>query len=163
MEKTLEELKQEAEELGIVFQKNIGAARLAEKIEEFYTKDSEENTELSGVKEVEAEDETESQTKTRVADLRKEALRTIKEQERANMETEIVRVTMVDRREASTATHAYFGTGDTAVNIPLDTFVEIPRIIVDLAKRAKALTHVDKNGMTVSKLAPKYVVEYKDN
>ena len=34
---TLQELKQEATELGIEYSANIGAAKLAEKIEAFYT------------------------------------------------------------------------------------------------------------------------------
>ena len=145
MEKSFEELKQEADELGLTYSPNIGKAKLEEKIEQRY-KETEESSEVS--------------TKGALA-ARKEALKIIAEQIVENKKTKVVKITMVDKREASTATHAYFSNGDVSLNIPLDVWVEMPNILIQLAEEARAVIHVDSNGITEPKLTKKYVVEYK--
>ena len=157
MEKSIEELKQEADELGITYSANIGAAKLASKIEEWYVKESAENTTPVEI------DETKHEAMDRKALAKQEALKIIKAQEKANTETKVVKISMVDKREASIATHAYFSTGDISMNIPLDVFVEMPKILIYMAERAKAMTHIEQNGETVTKLQKKYVVEYKED
>lgn len=157
MEKPIKELKQEADELGITYSANIGAAKLASKIEEWYAKESAENTTPVEI------DETKQEAMDRKALAKQEALKIIKAQEKANMETKVVKISMVDKREASIATHAYFSTGDISMNIPLDVFVEMPKILIYMAERAKAMTHIEQNGETVTKLQKKYVVEYKED
>ena len=145
MEKSFEELKQEADELGLTYSPNIGKAKLEEKIEQRY-KETEESSEVS--------------TKGALA-ARKEALKIIAEQIVENKKTKVVKITMVDKREASTATHAYFSNGDVSLNIHLDVWVEMPNILIQLAEEARAVIHVDSNGITEPKLTKKYVVEYK--
>ena len=157
MEKSIEELKQEADELGIKYSPNIGADKLASKIEEWYSKESAENTTPVEI------DETKQEAMGRKALAKQEALKIIKAQEKANMETKVVKISMVDKREASIATHAYFSTGDISMNIPLDVFVEMPKILIYMAENAKAMTHIEQNGETVTKLQKKYVVEYKED
>ena len=115
MEKSFEELKQEADELGLTYSPNIGKAKLEEKIEQKY-------------KEIqEAPDPVESNPKkvsTKGAlDTKKEALRVNAEQITENKKVRVVKITMVDKREASTATHAYFSNGDVSLNIPLDVWI----------------------------------------
>ena len=145
MEKSFEELKQEADELGLTYSPNIGKAKLEEKIEQRY-KETEESSEVS--------------TKGALA-ARKEALKIIAEQIVENKKTKVVKITMGDKREASTATHAYFSNGDVSLHIPLDVWVEMPNILIQLAEEARAVIHVDSNGITEPKLTKKYVVEYK--
>ena len=152
MEKSFEELKQEADELGLTYSPNIGKAKLEEKIEQKY-KEIEESSDS-------VESNTRVSTKGALA-ARKEALKIIAEQIAENKKTKVVKITMVDKREASTATHAYFSNGDVSLNIPLDVWVEMPNILIQLAEEAKAVTHVDSNGVTEPKLTKKYVVEYK--
>lgn len=152
MEKSFEELKQEADELGLTYSPNIGKAKLEEKIEQKY-KEIEESPDS-------VESNTRVSTKGALA-AKKEALRVIAEQIAENKKTRVVKITMVDKREASTATHAYFSNGDVSLNIPLDVWVEMPNILIQLAEEAKAVTHVDSNGVTEPKLTKKYVVEYK--
>ena len=152
MEKSFEELKQEADELGLTYSPNIGKAKLEEKIEQKY-KEIEESSDS-------VESNTRVSTKGTLA-TRKEALKIITEQIAENKKTKVVKITMVDKREASTATHAYFSNGDVSLNIPLDVWVEMPNILVQLAEEARAVTHVDSNGITEPKLTKKYVVEYK--
>ena len=152
MEKSFEELKQEADELGLTYSPNIGKAKLEEKIEQKY-KEIEESSDS-------VESNTRVSTKGALA-ARKEALKIIAEQIAESKKTKVVKITMVDKREASTATHAYFSNGDVSLNIPLDVWVEMPNILIQLAEEAKAVTHVDSNGITEPKLTKKYVVEYK--
>jgi hypothetical protein len=151
--KDIEDLKNEAEALGITYSANIGAAKLQAKIDAFYDADS------AGHKvEVEA---TPAEKKEIRANDEKSAMAIIKEQERSNLESIVIKLTMVDRREASTATDAYFGNGDVAMNIPLDTWVEVPRIIAMMADEARAITHMESDSGSVPKSVKKFVVEYK--
>ena len=152
MEKSFEELKQEADELGLTYSPNIGKAKLEEKIEQKY-KEIEESSDS-------VESNTRVSTKGALA-TRKEALKIIAEQIAENKKARVVKITMVDKREASTATHAYFSNGDVSLNIPLDVWIEMPNILIQLAEEARAVTHVDSNGVTEPKLTKKYVVEYK--
>ena len=152
MEKSFEELKQEADELGLTYSPNIGKAKLEEKIEQKY-KEIEESSDS-------VESNTRVSTKGALA-TRKEALKIIAEQIAENKKTKVVKITMVDKREASTATHAYFSNGDVSLNIPLDVWIEMPNILIQLAEEARAVTHVDSNGVTEPRLTKKYVVEYK--
>ena len=152
MEKSFEELKQEADELGLTYSPSIGKAKLEEKIEQKY-KEIEESSDS-------VESNTRVPTKGALA-ARKEALKIIAEQIAESKKTKVVKITMVDKREASTATHAYFSNGDVSLNIPLDVWIEMPNILIQLAEEARAVTHVDSNGVTEPKLTKKYVVEYK--
>ena len=81
--------------------------------------------------------------------------------DRESRKTQVVRLTMVDKREASTATDAYFNNGTLATRVPLDTWVEMPNGLIELAEIAKAVIHVESNGVTMPKLTKKYVVDYK--
>jgi hypothetical protein len=96
MEKTIEELKQEADSLGITYQKNIGADKLQAKIDEH---DAKLQAELDGEAEV---SETPKTSGTKGTLSKAEAIKKIKEQERANLETKVVKISMVDKREVST-------------------------------------------------------------
>lgn len=153
MEKTLDELKLEADSLGISYMKNIGADKLNAKINEWHEAKTEEYKD-----QYEPIPETIRATKE---SARISALRKIKEQERANLACVIVKVSMVDKREASIATHTYISTGEVSANIPLDIFVEIPKILVTILEEAKAIVHIDVNGETKPKEQKKFVVEYK--
>lgn len=85
----------------------------------------------------------------------------IKEMERENLKTEVVRISMVDKKEAATATSAYFSTGNVAMKVPLDTYVEMPKILIQQAKEAKCIIGKKKGQETVPTESPKYVVAYK--
>ena len=169
MEKSIEELKQEANELGITYSPNIGAAKLQAKIDEFYEADMksadiampvedtvEEVVPLKVVKQTPEQVENK-----RIETLRAEARRVIAQQRKDNGTSVVVKVTMVDKRESSTATDAYFNNGEYATRIPLDTWVEMPKILAEMADSAKAQIHVQIGDTSVPKMTKKYVVEYK--
>ena len=159
MEKTIEDLRLEADALGIEYSKNIGAVKLQEKIDGYY--DAEAGSAKIEVTKPEGEDLTKDEFKAVKANNRAEALKVIREQERLNAEEIVVKITMVDKREASTATDAYFNNGEIGRRVPLDIFVEMPKILVELAESAWCITHKDMNGKTVPMRTKKYVVEYK--
>ena len=148
-EVTLEELKKQADALGIQYSPNIGFSKLQEKISE------------AGVSYIKSDSAKESKS-TSTEQTRQEAIRTIKAQEEENKKTKVVKVSMVDKREASYATSAYFSTGDIAAHIPLDVFVQLPVILIKMAESALALVHAEANGHTTPKMQKKYVIEYKN-
>ena len=154
MSEKLTELKQEAKELGIQFSPNIGEATLQEKIDKYY--ENEANT----AKEEEVEDKATEGTKK---PTKKSAQAIIAEQIREGRKPVVLKLTMVDKREASTATDAFFSNGDVQAKVPLDVFVEMPKVLVEQAKEAKALVHTNVGGQTISKYTTKYVVEYKED
>ena len=184
-ELNLEDLKQEAAELGIEFSDRIGAKTLKERIDAFYEKEA-NTADLVKVDDTEAEDEIElvkvTETKAAAAvveagwleksiDEIREGLMDnpklmhkiiTKKIDIESRETRIVRLTMVDKREASTATDAYFNNGTLATRVPLDTWVEMPNGLIEQAEIAKAVIHVESNGVTLPKLTKKYVIDYKE-
>lgn len=160
-ELNLEDLKREADELGLTYNERIGAAKLKAKIDEHYASLDKDGADKAVVVEKADDEETKPETGKK-EDPRLAALRIIKEQERKNREPIVVKITMVDKREASYAKSAYFNTGSTAMRVPLDTWVEMPKILVDMAENAKALVHIEQsNGTSINRMQKKYVVEYK--
>jgi hypothetical protein len=153
----LEELKLEATSLGIKFNQNIGLDKLQAKVDEYYENESKANSTPVQVK-----PEAETEDKPGKVDPKPAALAKIAEQKRLGREPVVVNLTMVDKREASTATDAYFSNGEMSMRVPLDTWVEMPRYLVDQAEKAKALIHQETPQGTISKYTKKYVVEYKD-
>lgn len=154
MDKTIEELKEEADALGIKYSANIGAAKLQEKIDEY---DAKLDAEVNGVVEpVKVAASTDGKKMTEF-----EARLAIKALEDENRKTKVVKIAMVDKRESAYATSAYFSTGDIAMRVPLDVWVEMPVILILMAEDAQALVHVESGGTTTSKFQKKYVVEYK--
>ena len=156
----LDELKAEADQLGIKYSPNIGVEKLQAKIDDKMAEletEADESTdeEVNVVEDVEL-------TKDQKVDAKKAALLEIRKQEKENRKPVVVKIQMVDKREASYATSAYFSTGSTAQNIPLDEWVEMPKILVKQAEQAESLVHVEKDGVTVPKMQKKYVVEYKN-
>ena len=156
MDKTIEELKEEADALGIKYSANIGAAKLQEKIDEY---DAKLDAEVNGV--VEPVKVAADEPKTGKAKSEFDARLEIKKLEDANKLCKVVKISMVDKRESAYATSAYFSTGDIAMRVPLDVFVEMPIILIQMAEEAQALVHIESNGVTSHKWQKKYVVEYK--
>lgn len=156
-------LRDEAKQLGIEIKGNPGVEKLQKMINDFYDNES-ADADIAVAKVEEEEDvDTSKVVKKKVIkeDPRVAAIMRIKEQERENIKTQVVKITMVDKREASTATHAYFSTGNVAMNVPLDVWVEMPYILIQQAENSKALSHVESGDTTIPRLQKRYVVEYR--
>lgn len=175
-ELNLEDLKQEAAELGIEFSDRIGAKTLKERIDAYYEKES-ATADLVEVVEKTPETKAKIAGSTKEVDWLSKSIDEIKEgladdprlmhlmiTKKIDIEakkTQVVRLTMVDKREASTATSAYFNNGSMAMRVPLDTWVEMPNGLIDQAEVAKAVIHIESNGITSPKTTKKYVIDYK--
>lgn len=147
----LETLKEKATGLGIKFSANIGVAKLQEKIDEATAAEVEVET-VEEVKPAVAEVVTPKVTPAQA--LKKAAIK--------NRKPIIVKITMVDKVEASTAQSYYFGTGDTSIKVPLDVWAEVPWILVDMAEKAITTIHMETPEGSVRKPTKKFVVEYKN-
>lgn len=166
MEKTLEELKAEAEVLGIEYNKNIGAGKLAEKIEAYY-----ESQAAGDSVKVQAEPEPEVPTPSKggkvdpmkqlIANMRKQA-----------MTTKVVTVTNNDPAENSNLTADYFGFENQffgkSMIVPFGTPVELPQGIIEVIKSTPLIIHVDeyvdgkRTGNKVPKQVKKYNISYEE-
>ena len=157
MEKTIEELKQEADDLGIQYNANIGATKLAAKIEEYY--EAQEGS--APVVKLETVAERGSRKKTigeRAAEARLEA-----------MKTHIVTITDNDQRENNLTTivsvncsNDYFDLGTR--RIPLNVPVEVEQGFINVLKEIQIPMHVRDNvtGLGRTVLRHRYSIAYSD-
>lgn len=157
MEKTIEELKQEADDLGIQYNANIGATKLAAKIEEHYA--AQEGS-APAVK-LETVAERGSRKKTigeRAAEARLEA-----------MKTHIVTITDNDQRENNLTTivsvncsNDYFDLGTR--RIPLNIPAEVEQGYINVLKEIQIPMHVRDNitGLGRTVLRNRYSIAYSN-
>ena len=168
---TLQELKQEATELGIDFSANIGAAKLAEKIENYYS--SQENSEKEiqeaevAARAAELASEEKSEVKPAVSDSRSKFKRAKEAEERAR-KTRVVTITDNDTRENNQTTVApvncsnlYFDLG--TVYIPLNMPVEVKQGHIDALNGIEIPLHVKQmDGLFRYEMRKRYSIHYED-
>ena len=159
MEKTLDELKQEATDLGINYNKNIGAAKLANKIEEFYA--SQETGEAAIKEAVEKKEEVVAKAPSvgnKVAVAREAA-----------MKTHVVTIVDNDQREnhlttvvPCTCTNSYFDLGTK--RIPLNTPVEIEQGFIDTLREIRIPMHTKdpQSGQSRTVMRARYSINIDD-
>lgn len=157
MEKTIEELKQEADDLGIQYNANIGAAKLAAKIEEHYA--AQEGS--APVVKLETVAERGSRKKTigeKAAEARLEA-----------MKTHIVTITDNDQRENNLTTIVSVNCSNDYFDletrrIPLNTPVEVEQGYINVLKEIQIPMHVRDNttGLGRTVLRNRYSIAYSD-
>lgn len=142
----LEQLKEEARELGLEFSANIGAAKLQEKIDAYY-----KSQETSGkeIQEAVAKKEAEEQSEERPAvtgtgDAMAILARDLYEQAR---KTRIVTIVDNDQRVNNQTTvckanwsNAYYDLGSRI--FPLNTPIEIPQGFIDVLLEVKIPHHI---------------------
>ena len=170
MDKTLEELKAEADVLGVEYSKNIGATKLSEKIEAYY----ESQAAGDSVKVYAEPAKEEAPVKTSGKALDKEAFKRkhVADMKAKAMKTRVVTITNNDPAENSVLTADYFSFENQffgkAVIVPFNTPVELPQGIIDVIKNTPLTIHSAeyKNGKHTgnasAKLAKKYSVSYEE-
>lgn len=167
MEKTLEELRAEADVLGIEYSKNIGAAKLAEKIEEYYAKEAAGST----VKELSEEKELDAPQKKRLSE--EETLRKmVADAKAAAMKTKIVTLSSTDKRDNDVVTSVYLSCENQyfglAKYVPLDVPVELEECLIEVARATMITLHRDeiidgrRTGNKVPQSVRKYTISYED-
>jgi len=167
--KTLEELKQEADTLGVKYVKNIGAEKLAQKIEDHF--ESQAADDLPKVKEEIVDELTAPKTgiekvlsETPEQKFRRES----KDRQSKRLEKRIVTLTSNDKRDNHVTTTAYLSCGTVSKIVPLDMPVELEEALIIIANTTFITLHVAEvidgkpTGNMVPKSVRKYNVSYED-
>ena len=169
---TLQELKQEATELGITYSANIGVDKLQAKIDEFYeSQETSGNEILAAVERQEAMEKSEEKSavknKDSVAEISLGVL--AKKAEAEARKTRVVIITDNDQRENNQTTvavvncsNSYFDLG--TVYIPLNVPVEVRQGHINVLKETEIPLHIKdpKTGLNTFAMRPRYSVSYED-
>ena len=166
----IEELKQEATELGITFSQNIGEAKLQEKIDAYYASQETSGAEL--LKAIEAKEQTEEKSavasnKVKEKQLSKQAR--IKEIEAAAKKTRVIKIIDNDQRVNNQTTAAvvnctneHFDLG--TVVLPLNIPVEVRQGHINVLKEVEIPLHSlnPKTGLSTYSVRNRYTISYED-
>lgn len=165
MEKTLEELKQEAKDLGITFVPNISATKLAAKIEAFYESQETSDKEILEAA-VKAKEKSEEKSAVNGKAGRVEKARIAEEYAR---KTRVVTIIDNDQRVNNQTTVAtvncsnmYFDLG--TAHIPLNVPVEVRQGHIDSLKGVEIPQHIKDpvSGLHRVNMRPRYTISYED-
>ena len=167
MDKTLEELKAEADMLGLEYSKNIGAVKLAEKIEGYYTSQSAGDS----VKE-KKEEETKVTPQKKQVDAEVAHREMVQATKKAAMETRIVTVTSTDKRDNDVMTSEYVAVENQyfsiAKYVPLDIAVELEVCLINVLKEVYITLHKDeiidgrRTGNKIPMSVKKFNISYEE-
>lgn len=171
MAKTLEELKTEADGLGIKYAPKIGIEKLQEKIEDYYESQAADDLVQEAPEvpeELPAIPENNSPAQRRNKGMRELAA----ELRGAAMKTRVVTITNNDKRDSHMTTTAYLSMENQYFGlskiVPLDIPVELEQCLIDVAKSTEIILHVDeivdgkRTGNKRPQYVKKYVVSYED-
>ena len=149
--KTLEELKQEADALGITYRDNIGAEKLAKKIEDFYQADMEADAVVPAPEpEPKAPVAEESAGKGKEKELTKEQKirQNIAKAKELAFTKRVVTISSNDKRESEYQTTCYLSVENQyfglARIVPLDVPVELENCLIEVAKTTEITLHKDE-------------------
>lgn len=169
-ETSLEELKQEARDLGIEFSANIGAAKLQSKIDAYYAAQEGSNAvvqEAVKAKEESKKDEDNSLVTTTES---KSTISAISKARAEANKTRVVTIIDNDQRvnnQTTTVTvncsNMYFDLG--TVILPLNLPVEVRQGHLNVLKELMIPQHVKdgKTGLSTVRMVPRYTLSYEDN
>lgn len=167
MDKTLEELKAEADVLEIKYSDRIGATKLAEKIEDFYT--SQAAGDFVKVKEEVEVKETPQNKQANAEQVERDMIQAAK---KAAMETKIVTISSNDKRDNDVTTSVYLSVENqyfgVAKYVPLDIPVELEVCLIEVAKTTYITLHSDevidgkRTGNKIPKSVRKFTISYED-
>jgi hypothetical protein len=170
----LKELKQEADELGVTYAKNISAEKLAEKIDAFYTSKEDSAVTITEPEYKEELDDVQEESKDPRKDkpLNKEQLKLEKRRTReaGAKKTRIILIVDNDQRvnnHTTTCTvncsNEYFDLGTRI--LPLNEKIEVAIGHIDTLKGVQIPLHItdSKTGMSTVRMRPRYTISYEDN
>ena len=158
---TLDELKQEAKDLGIEFSANIGKAKLQEKINAHYAGEETSGKELQKAIEEKSDvalDKTPANVLNAVAKMKEDANKTrvvtiIDNDQRVNGQTTTCTVN---------CSNMYFDLG--TIILPLNTPVEVRQGHLTVLKELEIPQHVKdtRSGLSTVRLVPRYTISYEE-
>lgn len=163
---TLEELKQEADDLGVTYAKNVSANKLQEKIEAFYEAQETSGAEVQAA--VEAKEKAKPETSPAVA---KEDPRVAKRRAREKNARSTRIVTIIDNDQrvnnhTTTCTvncsNEFFDLG--TVILPLNEKIEVAMGHIKTLEAVRIPLHVrdTRTGLSSVKMRPRYTISYED-
>ena len=168
IELDLDELKSEADQLGVKYNPQIGAAKLKQKIDAYY-----ESQETSGkeIQEAIEKNEAKEQSEGKSAVTNKEAAKRkkIAEAKAAANKTRVVKIIDNDQRVnnqtttcKATSGNLYFDLG--TVVIPLNIPVEVKQGHINVLKSILIPQHGKdtKTGLSSVRMVPRYTISYED-
>lgn len=154
----LDELKQEAKELGLQFSPNIGESSLQKKVDDFYV-----------AKEKEAEKEAEPVTVATVVSGGKTMGELARDAEKRARKTKVITITDNDQRENNQTTSVtvncsndYFDLGQMV--LPLNVPVEVMQGHIDVLKELEIPMHLldPKTKLSTVKMRRRYAISLED-
>ena len=169
---TIEELKQEATELGISFNQNIGVDKLQAKIDEFYkSQETSGNEIMQAVAKQEAAEKSEEKSAVNGKPSNKSVAldKYIVEAEAAARKTRVVIITDNDQRENNQTTVAVVNCSNVHFDlgtayIPLNVPVEVKVGHINVLRETEIPLHVKdpKTGLNSLAIRPRYAIAYQD-
>ncbi len=162
----LDDLKQEATELGITFNKNIGEAKLQEKVEAFYASQETSGAEIEAL--VAKQEEAETKAKAE-APKQDSAMAKRIEREKAARKTRIITIIDNDQRVnnhtttcTATCANEFFDLGTKI--LPLNEKIEVSQGHINVLKTVFIPLHMrdNKTGLSSVRMRPRYTISYED-
>lgn len=165
---TLEDLRKEADDLGISYGKTMGEAKLQEKIDAFYEAQETSGPELEAAiqaKEQPQEDEDQPEKGERKLTAKEQAVVTRMAREKAARATRIVTIIDNDQRvnnQTTTCTvncsNEFFDLG--TVVLPLNERIEVATGHIRTLAQVQIPLHVrdNKTGLSTVRLRPRYTI-----
>lgn len=167
---TLEELRKEADDLGVSYGKTTGIDKLQEKIDTFYEAKETSGPALEAAlldQEVKEEEETDAkkEAKRRHLSSKEQAVATRLAREKAAKETKIITIIDNDQRvnnQTTTCTvncsNEYFDLG--TVVLPLNERIEVAMGHIRTLQQVQIPLHVrdNKTGLSAVRLRPRYTI-----
>ena len=166
----LEELRQEADDLGIEYGKTVGAARLKAKIDAYY--DSQETSGPIVQEAVKEKTQTESRSFVPTKDIyggRTPEEITRLSREREARKTRVITIIDNDQRQNNQTTtctvnntNEHFDLGTRT--LPLNEKVEVAMGHINVLRNIKIPLHTKdpKTGLAVVRVRPRYTISYED-
>ena len=163
MSTSLEDLRKEADDLGITYGKTLGAVKLAEKIDAFYTA---QETPGPAVEEVEEVEEAAEVQKPKISE--KQRLTNIRvDRERAAREVKIVTIVDNDQRVnnhtttcTASCSNEYFDLG--TIRLPLNERIEVCVGHIHTLQAVQIPLHVrnTKTGLSSVRMRQRYAISF---
>ena len=169
-ETSLEELKQEARDLGIEFSANIGAAKLQAKIDAYYA--GQENSSKEVIEAVKVKEESKQKDDNTLVTTteNRDTINAISKARAEANKTRVVTIIDNDQRvnnQTTTVTvncsNVYFDLG--TVILPLNLPVEVRQGHLNVLKELMIPQHVKdgKTGLSTVRMVPRYTLSYENN
>ena len=166
----LDDLKKEADDLGLTYSAQIGVAKLQEKIDAYYeSQETSEKELIAAVKAKEADEQPEEKA-VQTSKVPAKSANKRAERRKAAEATRVVTLIDNDQRVNNLTTtctvncsNMYFDLG--TIILPLNMAVEVKQGHLNVLKELRIPQHVKdaKSGLSQVRMVPRYTISYEQN